>query len=84
MATEQQQPLESPQVSVMDEEDPLMRYVLEQVPTHDITQCNEDECFVCSYLICPSKCIEHLLHDGCPECSVPKETVVPGRRRVSK
>lgn len=31
--------------------------------------CDIDECRICGYRDCPSKCMEHYWHDGCPYCS---------------
>jgi hypothetical protein len=51
-----------------EEEPDLLDQVIEDAKTHDVDNCDVDECFTCGYILCPNKSIEHLFHDGCPTC----------------
>lgn len=53
-----------------DTETDIMAQVIEEAKSHNTKKCTADECFVCGYMACPAKCIEHYFHDGCPVCDV--------------
>ena len=57
----------------------LLDGVIKASKTHVPIRCAEDECLVCGYMICPQKCLEHFLHDGCPVC-LPVEERKPKER----
>lgn len=53
-------------------EDILTYFMLSRTEkcTGDVVTCPEDECYQCSYLLCPHHELLHFYHDGCPSCSL--------------